>query len=366
MTRFLNVSAFLNPESGGGTAERTYQLSRALADQGVDTTVLCLDIGVTAERRAGLRGARVVAIPCVQKRFLVPELRWSVIRQTVQDADVIQLTNHWTALNAIVYAMARHMRKPWIVCPAGALNIFGRSRRAKHFYNRLVGRRIVQAATARVAITAAERSQFAPYGIAAEDVLVVPNGVTIQDFVSYDADAFRRRCGIAAEPFVLFMGRLSSSFKHHLVFAGPDEGMQRQLDRKAREAGVLGRVHFPGYLTSFDKVSAYHAADLIVVPSRQEAMSLVALEAGACRKPVILTDQCGFDEVQSVGGGLVVPVDSEAMAAAMLRMLGNQNERVESGERLYELVRRRYTWTEAARRYIEIFDSVRNRTSCVF
>ena len=28
-------------------------------------------------------------------------------------------------------------------------------------------------------------------------------------------------------------------------------------------------------------------------------MSIVALEAGACRKPVVITDQCGFDEVES-------------------------------------------------------------------
>jgi glycosyltransferase involved in cell wall biosynthesis len=120
-------------------------------------------------------------------------------------------------------------------------------------------------------------------------------------------------------------------------------------------------VHFTGYLKDLEKASAYHAADLVVVPSRHEAMSLVALEAGACSKPVVLTDRCGFDEVQSVGGGIVVPATADAIAAAIVRMLGHENERVRSGERLYELVRSRYTWTEAARRYGEIFDSVRNR-----
>jgi glycosyltransferase involved in cell wall biosynthesis len=380
MTRFLNVNAFLDPESGGGTAERTFQLSRALADEGVDTTVLCLDTGVTAERRAGLRGARVIAIPCVQKRYLVPQLRWNVVRKAVQGADVIQLTNHWTVLNAIVYLAARIMRTPWIVCPAGALGIFGRSVVAKRFYNALVGRRIVQAAAERIAITGAERAQFAAYGIPAEDVLVVPNGVVIEEFGTYDVDAFRRQYGLAAERFILFMGRLnpikgpdilldafcrvSSMFAHHIVFAGPDEGMQRQLEHKAREAGLLERVHFTGYVRGLQKASAYHAADLVVVPSRHESMSIVALEAGACRKPVILTDECGFDEVQTIGGGCVVPVDAEALAAALGHMLSDEELRNESGRALYDLVRSRYTWTAAARRYVEILDSVRHRTAC--
>jgi glycosyltransferase involved in cell wall biosynthesis len=377
MTRFLNVNVFLDPESGGGTAERTFQLSRALAASGIDTTVLCLDIGLTAERRAGMRGARVIAVPCMQKRYLVPRLRWKVFTQAVRDADVIQLTNHWTVLNALVYVAARRMRKPWIICPAGALGVFGRSVIMKRFYNALFGRRMVRAAAARVAITHAERIQFAAYGIPPHDVLVVPNGVSVEEFATYDVDTFRRRYGLGSEPFILFMGRLnpikgpdilldafrsvSSVFEHHLVFAGPDEGMQGELERKAREAGVLQRVHFTGYLKVLEKASAYHAADLVVVPSRHEAMSLVALEAGACSKPVILTDQCGFDEVQSARGGLVVPATADAIAAAMVRMLGHENERVRSGERLYELVRSRYTWNEAARRYGEIFDSVRNR-----
>jgi glycosyltransferase involved in cell wall biosynthesis len=381
MTRFLNVNALVDAESGGGTAERTFQLSRALADEGVDTTVLCLDIGVTAERRAALRGARVIAVPCVQKRYLVPQLRWDVLTHAVQDADIIQLTNHWTALNALVYYVARRIGKPWIVCPAGALGIFGRSVNIKRLYNTVVGRRIVQCAAERIAITSTERVQFEAYGTPARDVRVVPNGVAIEEFMSYDVDAFRRRCGIAAAPFILFMGRLNAikgpdilldafcrvapAFeRHHLVFAGPDEGMQSQLERRAADAGLGDRVHFVGYVQGLDKSSAYRAADVVVVPSRREAMSIVALEAGACEKPVILTDQCGFDEVQSAGGGRVVPVDAEALAAALGHALRDEKWREESGKLLHELVRSRYTWNAAARRYIEIFDCLRNRAAC--
>src|SRR4051812_34732751 len=136
--RFLNVNTFLDPESGGGTAERTFQLSRAVIGEGVATTVLCLDIGRTMERGAALAGGNVIALPCMQQRFLIPDLRGDELEQAVHNADVIQLTNHWTLLNALVYRVARRMHKPWIVCPAGALGLFGRSRTKKRVYNSVV------------------------------------------------------------------------------------------------------------------------------------------------------------------------------------------------------------------------------------
>ena len=383
MTRFLNVNAFLDPETGGGTAERTFQLSRALAAAGVETTVLCLDIGLTAERRANLCNARVITIPSLQRRYLLPRLRWNVFSRAVQDADVIQLNNHWTVLNALVYSLARRFDKPWIVCPAGALGIFGRSVVKKHLYNAMVGRRIVQGAAARIAITSAERVEFESYGASSDSVWVVPNGVSIEEYASHDVAAFRRRHGLGDQRLILFMGRLNaikgpdllldafcrvaSSFaRHQLVFAGPEEGMRDQLELRAREAGVHDRVRFIGYVKGVEKASAYRAADVVVVPSRREAMSIVALEAGACSTPVILTDQCGFDEVQSMGGGFVVPVDSQAIGLALSDMLADEEQRLQKGRLLYELVRSRYTWVAAARRYIDILDSVRNRTACAY
>ena len=48
--KILNVNATLDLKTGGGTAERTYQISRHLADLGVDTIILTLDVGITPEQ----------------------------------------------------------------------------------------------------------------------------------------------------------------------------------------------------------------------------------------------------------------------------------------------------------------------------
>ena len=44
--KVLNVNPFINPSSGGGTAERTLQMSYYLAKSGVQCSILTLDIEV--------------------------------------------------------------------------------------------------------------------------------------------------------------------------------------------------------------------------------------------------------------------------------------------------------------------------------
>ena len=382
MTRFLNVNVFLDPQAGGGTAERTFQLSKALASAGTDTTVLCLDIGVDAARIAALGNVQVTALTCINRRFLVPRVTFDALSRAVAAADVVQLTNHWTVLNAMVYRVARRQRKPWIVCPAGALAIFGRSAALKRVYNAAVGRRIVRDAAAAVAITPTENEQFAAYGVPPERIFAVPNGVDVEAYARHDAPAFRMSCGVGLAPFVLFVGRLNrikgpdllldafarmraEHSSYHLVYAGPDEGLQAELEERARALGLASRVHFTGYLDGDRKASAYHAADLVAVPSRHEAMSIVALEAGACAKPVLLTDRCGFPEVASEGGGLVVQAEPHAIAAGLDTLLTDREQREMMGRRLFDTVSARYTWAAAARRYQQIFDTVSRPSACV-
>src|SRR6185295_9064656 len=128
-----------------------------------------------------------------------------------------------------------------------------------------------------------------------------------------------------------------------LVFAGPDGGMRDALTEQVRAAGLGERVRFLGWVGGRDKVAAYRAAELVVIPSRQEAMSLVALEAGACAKPVLMTNACGFDAAAQAGGAVAVPADASSLAAA-LRELARGERFGDMGQRMQELVLRDYTW----------------------
>lgn len=370
--RVLNVTSSIDLKSGGGTGERTFQMSHALAQTGVPCTVLTLAIGLDSARVDAMLPADTVALPCLWRRFYVPLGGLLTIRRLVREADLIHLMGHWSALNALVYLAAKWAGKPYVVCPAGALPLFGRSGWLKRAYNFLVGDAIVRNASAWIAVTPMEFPQFAAYGVPAYNVLVLPNGVS-EDDVSSQMPPYTDR--LPGSPFILFMGRLnpikgpdlllqafaqvSGRFSgHHLVFAGPDGGMLAELTASAVRLGLAHRVHFLGHVDGVEKAGAYRSAQLLVVPSRQEAMSIVALEAGISGTPVLLTDQCGFDEIAGLDPRLVVPASSEGLAAGLLALLGNADELRQVGSRTRLFVREKYAWPTIIIRYLDLYRQI--------
>lgn len=369
--RVLSVSALVDPVTGGGTAERTLQLARAMARAGMAVRVLATDAGLRASGRSpNAGGAQLSILPCRNERFLVPKLDGR-IGQYVGEADIVHFCNHWTTLNLLVRREVARLRKPYVVCPAGALPLFGRSRWLKRGYNAIGGRALVAQADGWVAITQREKADFAAYGVDPAKVDVIPNGIDPAEYAEGDASAFRARFSLGAGRIILFVGRLNaikgpdllldaflsrarSLSTARLVFVGPDGGMRAALEERVRSHSSHDLVVFAGWLGGADKVAAYRAADLVVVPSRQEAMSLVALEAGACAKPVLLTDRCGFDEAATSGGARIVPADANAIGAALAELL-ERGALARMGERLRQLVLSEYTWEAAVRRYAALF-----------
>jgi glycosyltransferase involved in cell wall biosynthesis len=371
----LNVNMNLDAVKGGGTVERTVQMSRHLVRSGVSCTILATDVGWSSTRAKDFEGIEVIALPCWGKRYYIfgPALRR--IRDAVVRADVVHFMGHWTLLNALTYLYARRFGKPYVVCPAGALPIFGRSKILKRLYNFVIGRRIVRNAARCIAVTRSELPHFNRYGVSSDRVTVIPNGIDPQAFAAPGDGNLLARIGLGEAPFILFMGRLSLikgpdllfrafaglglEFRHHhLVFAGPDDGMLSELKALAAASAVESRVHFVGYLGGGDKSCAYHAAELVAVPSRQEAMSIVVLEAGCAGKPVLITDQCGFEEVVPAGGGWVVPATVEGLRSGLVATLNDQNSLAEHGRMLQRMVLDRFQWATVVNQYLSLYDQV--------
>ncbi len=369
----------LDPVTGGGTVERTFQMSRFLAKAGAECTILTTDSGLTDERRASLPGVRIVALPCLVNRFHVPRFSFRAIEEAVGHADIIHLMNHWTVLNALVYVIARRLKKPYVVCPAGTLAIYGRSKVLKLLYNWAVGKALVRHACRQIAVTADEVRQFRPYGIGPETVSIIPNGIDMDEYVDKDDTGFRSRHDLGSHPFILFVGRLNhikgpdlllraycnavDTLKdYHLAFVGPDGGMLSELQAVADSFGVRDRVHFLGYLGGAEKSQAYPAAELLVIPSRQEAMSVVVLEAGATGTPVLLTDQCGFEEIDRMNGGKVVPASVEGLQRGLVELLEDSTKLRSMGANLEKLVRARFRWDSIVNEYITLYSQILRMT----
>ena len=362
--RVLNVVSVLSALEGGGNGERTVQLSKALAASGVDCTVLTLDIGNTSARIDHLGQAKLVVVSCLNSRFHVPSGGWRLIQDLVRQSDVIHLMGHWSILGAMVSVAARRAGVPYVVSPAGALPLFGRSRWLKQLFDQIVGKQLISKAAGWIAITNAECADFTPYGIPPSEIEVLPNGVNVEDFaLERFSSADDRK--VLPEALILFMGRLNlikgpdllleafaqvaSEFPDtRLVFAGPDEGLGETLAHEAETRGLRGRVHFLGFVSGIDKSLAYRSASLLVVPSRREAMSIVAVEGGICGVPVLMTNQCGLDELAEIDPGLLVTATVEGLVCGLRMALADRQRLEQWGRRWETLVRERYSWTDLA------------------
>lgn len=371
--KILHVNMSLDSVTGGGTVERTVQLHNALKELGEDSHIL--SIKYADNLKTSVPESDVTLLPCLNRRWFIPIPAIMQVRKLINQADVIHIMNHWTIINAWVYLQSRLLGKPYIICPAGALTIYGRSLRMKRLYQRVVGGHILRNANAVIAISAHEIDLIKKLGVNSERIHHIPNGVHEDDFSWTDTGLFKEKLKFGAKPYILFVGRLSAikgpdilleafcklkdEIPHHLVFAGPDDGMKEYLEQTIKGSGLSSRVHFSGYLGGDVKSSAYHGAELLVIPSRHEAMSIVALEGAICGKPVLLTDQCGFTSLVEAGGGNEVTSTVDGLTTGLRKMTMDNSLLADMGIKGRAYVMDNYLWTIVTRRFVELANKIR-------
>lgn len=366
----LCVNMSLDPIAGGGTAERTFQMCRALTKKNINCSVLTLDLGLSDERKQQLLGVKIYALPCLSKRFYLPKLSLRQIKTAVRNADIIHLMNHWTLLNAIVYYYARRYKKPYFFCPAGALRIMGQSKWLKWLYNFLIGKKIVNNAQAVIAVAQSDLQHFKNLGINESKIKIIPNGISPEDYQITTSENLN-----IPTPFILFLGRLNhikgpdlllEAFgkaantlkKYHLVFAGPDDGMQTTLQAKITSLSLSHRVHFLGYIGGKEKAHLLHRATILAIPSRSEAMSIVVLEAAMTKTPFLASNQCGLNEIAKCGGGIIVEPTVDDINKGLIAILSEKYNLQEMGQKLYEHVDNTYTWDIITESYLKLLKKV--------
>ncbi len=360
--KIVLVNTHLDPVSGGGYAHRTFALANELKRAGHHVVLVATDYMFGDAARQATLGFETIVFRCVWPRFFVPLLNRNSLNEILNGAGLVHLMGHWSVLNVQIAKAARGLGIHYVVCPAGALPPIGRSKSIKSVFHAAYGKSMIEGARYIIAITEKERQELAEFGIPADQVRVIPNGIPRDYLSSVDPKPFRDAQRLGDTPYILFVGRLNEikgpdilleayinvglwQNGIRLVFAGPDEGMREKLERRAQAAGVREGVLFTGYIDNESKRQAYCGCLFLAVPSRSEAMSLVALEAAACGKPVMLTESCGFDEVATVGGGLVTPATAADVGVALQTMVAmSTEERQMAGAKLREYVTSQFTW----------------------
>ena len=110
-----------------------------------------------------------------------------------------------------------------------------------------------------------------------------------------------------------------------------------------------------------DPWSVLDRADVVVVPSREDPLPLVALEAGLHRKAVVATATGGLPQLLAEGRGVLVGHDVRALAGAVRRLLDAPALAQELGAALADHVRRHHSVEVVAPQWLAIVDEAAQR-----
>lgn len=148
-----------------------------------------------------------------------------------------------------------------------------------------------------------------------------------------------------------------------LIMAG-DRGVQRAR-RLIDELGISGSANVSSWLDPAEVAELLAGAEVFVLPSRSEGQPIALLEAMAHGVCVVTTGVGGIPEIVEDGrSGLLVAVDDVAgLAAALQRVLGDEQLRRRMGDAARQRVLDRFSIDTVAGRFDHLYREITGRTS---
>ena len=224
------------------------------------------------------------------------------------------------------------------------------------------------------------------YGIDSEKIELIPHGIPDVSFV--DPNYYKDEFDVEGRKVALTFGLLSPNkgietmiealpaiaerhpdivyivlgATHPGVVAHSGEDYRLSLKRRAEELGVRDHIVFVNKFVEKEELTEFlGAADVYVTPYLNEAQITsgtlcYALGAG---KATVSTPYWHAQEMLDDGRGILVPFqDSQKLAESVNYLLENETARHAMRKRAYHYTRS-MRWSEVARRYLELFQQVR-------
>ncbi len=232
----------------------------------------------------------------------------------------------------------------------------------------LAGRRIHVTAPSQWMIDLAQQSSIWPEDVTFEKIHL---GFDLSKFYPVDKSEARRQLGIESDAVLVAFGaddiRSHRKGFHHLLNSLPQIQTKSPIEclvfgaGEIPESDALPKFHPQGFVDSVDRQRLiYSAADLVIVPSREDNQPQVGLEAMACGTPVIGFDAGGIPEYVRQGEtGCLVPLGDESKLAEAISGLADlQSLRQRLGSSALEMVSTEFELVKQTQAYQRTYENL--------
>jgi len=318
-----------SPLSQGGVERHVMEVSRRVAAAGATVEVLCTEPGgppLQEENRDGVTIRTVRAWPASRDWCLAPRIWREMSRQPW---DIVHIQSYHTFVAPLAMLRALTLGIPYVVTFHGG----GHSSDARNSIRRLQRRLLRPLLRRSERLVAVARFEAGEYGaeleLGPERFALIPNGTDLA--FSAPATTNGQPDG---PPAIASIGRLERYKGHHRVIAAfphvlesePEARLlivgkgpyEPELRAQAKELGVDANVEFTS--TPPDQPTAMaellQRVSLVALLSDFETHPLVALEAAAAGRRLLVADASGLAEIAEDGFARAIALDESAAGAA--------------------------------------------------
>jgi glycosyltransferase involved in cell wall biosynthesis len=216
------------------------------------------------------------------------------------------------------------------------------------------------------------------YDVSEDKIMVVPSGVDVEKFKpvsELEKIRLKHRLGLGARECVLFIGSLIPRKGVHYLLE-----VARNIVKENNDVSfiIVGEGPLKGYITKFSKKAGlqnnlrlfgnisenflpkiYNCADVFVSPSLQEGQGLTLLEAQSSGVPIVAFSVGAVPEnVLNRETGILVNLNSEEMAEAILRILTDKTLKDKMGLNGRNFAYMNFSWEKCAETMLKVYREV--------
>lgn len=351
----MNVLQIVPELKSGGVERGTVDLARYLRRKGHKAVVVSAGGALVGDLTSA--GVTHVTLPVHRKNpFHLVRCVKALSRVVRSEGiDVIHARSRVPAL--IAYFVSRRTRVPFVTTCHGFYS--------NHFLSRVMG-------WGKVVIVASHiigKRMREDFGVPHQKIRLIPRGVDLNEFQPAASEALKkeiivgvigRLTPIKGHPLFLKamarVARVMPEVKIQIIGDAPKAQYREELMLLVKNLGLAQATEFLG--TRYDIAQLLSKMSVLVVPSvGEEAFGRVAIEAGACRVPVVATHIGGLvDIIEHEKDGLLAPPDDpRVLAEAILRLLKEPDLAARVSDSLRLKVEREFNLDDMFERTLKVY-----------